>query len=78
MRRSLPLLIGVIVTLLAGCADKRELCAQFNATGGLGGISTKDLKQTYKDLGIKQPYAKGESSYRINHYTVRDYCDFYK
>ena len=76
MRRSLPLLIGMTLALLAGCADKRELCAQFNATGGLGGISEKGLKQIYKDLGIKQPYRKGE--YRINHYTVRGYCDFYK
>ena len=31
MRRFLPLLIGITVTLLAGCESKREICARYAA-----------------------------------------------
>jgi len=31
MRRLLPLLIGVVVTLVAGCESKKETCAKWAA-----------------------------------------------
>ena len=46
MQRFLPLLIGVTVTLLAGCVDKREVCA--TAMSG----ATKDFNKVRKQLGI--------------------------
>lgn len=46
MRRFLPLLIGVIVTLLAGCESKREICAK-TAAG-----EYTDFWEVSKKLGI--------------------------
>lgn len=77
MRRLLPLLIGVTMTLLAGCADKREICTKFNATGAVGATKTKYLEKTYKDLGISYLYEK-ERGFRSNYAGIDAYCEFYK
>ena len=75
MRRSLPLLIGVAVTMLAGCVDKREVCAQAN----VGNLSDKQLKETYQKLGIEKPYSVGSRySRKTNGARIFRYCEFYK
>ena len=45
MRRFLPLLIGVTVTLLAGCQSKRDICAKWS-----GGVMSPVEAQ--KALGV--------------------------
>ena len=47
MRRSLPLVIGITVMLLAGCVDKREVCAK--AMSG----ETRDFNKVRRQLGLK-------------------------
>jgi len=73
MTRLIPLLIAV--TLLTGCIDKREVCAQASA----GGLSDEELRQAYKDLGIKKPYRSGSPySTQINRNVIRNYCEYYR
>lgn len=64
MRRFLPLLIGITVTLLAGCESKREICARY-AAGEIGWIDAA------KDLGLTR--GKWAMSYEVNRY-----CEYYK
>ena len=75
MRRFLPLIIGVFVTLLAGCVDKKDLCAQ----AAVGVLSEEQRRDTYKKLGIKQPYSVGTAySGEKNRRRIDRYCEFYK
>ena len=62
MRRFLPLLIGVIVTLVAGCESKREICARYAAAP----IDLVDFQALNKKLGIP------------NNASARKYCEYYK
>ena len=71
MRRSLQLLIGVTVTLLAGCADKRELCAQVSVRD----LSAEEVISYYKRLGIKKTPAK---SRQANMRDISYYCQYYR
>ena len=62
MRRFLPLLIGVTVTLLAGCESKREICARAAATPS----RLLDRQALKRKLGIPQSSNAWE------------YCKYYK
>ena len=46
MRRFLPLLIGVSVTLLAGCETRKEICARADS-------ENMDALEAMKKLGIE-------------------------
>jgi hypothetical protein len=74
MRRFLPLLIGATMTLLVGCVNKRELCAQ----ASVANPSDTEQQKIYKDLGIKEPYDMGVYRRRINRERIWKYCQYYR
>ena len=67
------LLLVPLAAALAGCVDRREVCAQYAASLN-DGTHWDEIKGTYKKLGIRGDAEKQGDA----HQAIENYCAFYK